>query len=214
MSLHAKLSELRKELAGTVKKGAKNERLNYSFVEAKTLGKDFVLAASARGLTMLPVTQELVDTRLSSSEKQTVMSIKTTWGIFDTETDEVVFVEAFGQGADQGDKALPKAQTNAMKYAILLVLQAAGDDPEADPKTDELEAGEASGPKMMSANQKKLIFAKAKDKGFDKAGLQAIVFSTVGKHSMTQIEAAEVDKILDAIASLAPVAEPSSSPQT
>jgi len=205
MSLHAKLSELRKELAGTVKKGAKNERLNYSFVEAKTLGRDFVIAASAKGLTMLPVAQEIVDIRLSASEKQTVMSVKTTWEITDSETDASILVEAFGQGADQGDKALPKAQTNAMKYAILLVLQAAGDDPEADARTDDLEGVEATGPKMMTDSQKKLIFARAKEKGYDKDGLQAVVFSTTGKRSMTKIEAPEVDKILSAIAEMTPV---------
>ena len=205
MSLHAKLSELRKELAGTVKKGAKNERLNYSFVEAKTLGRDFVIAASAKGLTMLPVAQEIVDIRPSASEKQTVMSVKTTWEITDSETDASILVEAFGQGADQGDKALPKAQTNAMKYAILLVLQAAGDDPEADARTDDLEGVEATGPKMMTDSQKKLIFARAKEKGYDKDGLQAVVFSTTGKRSMTKIEAPEVDKILSAIAEMTPV---------
>lgn len=216
--LHAKLAELRKELAGSVKKGAVNERLGYSFVEAKTLGRDFVLKASEKGLTMLPISQEIVDIRETSSGKQTVMSVKTAWAITDVETDETIVVEAFGSGADQGDKGLPKAQTNSMKYAILLVLQAAGDDPEADPKTDDLESGgdaqqaAAGDDNKASDAQLRLIRARAKERGLSLDQLKAVVFSTTAKHSLKDLTKAEVDKVLSFIADVKPDVSVDTSP--
>jgi hypothetical protein len=95
--------------------------------------------ASELGLTMIPVGMDIADIRPSSSGKQMVYTVATMWRITDVETGDYIDVPAMGQGADNADKALPKAQTNAMKYAILLVLQAAGDDPENDPRTDDIE---------------------------------------------------------------------------
>ena len=111
----------------------------YGFVEAIHVARRFVEMASELNLTMLPIYMQVVDTRPSASGKQMVYSLNSIWRITDADTGEFIDVHSFGQGADQADKALPKAQTNAMKYAILLVLQAAGDDPENDPRTDQIE---------------------------------------------------------------------------
>lgn len=139
-SLHAKLADLRANF-GFIGKTGKNTGVGggYKFVEAVEVSRRFVQMASERGLTMLPSEMLIVDIRPSVSGKMTVYTVNVMWRITDVETGEFFDLPSYGQGADQADKALPKAQTNAMKYAILLLLQAAGDDPENDPRTDQIE---------------------------------------------------------------------------
>lgn len=138
--LHAKLADLRANF-GFIGKTGTNKGVGggYQFVEAKEVARRFVEMASARGLTMVPVLMHLEEPRPSASGKQIVDTLMIVWRVTDAETGEYIDVPSYGQGADQADKALPKAQTNAMKYAILLLLQAAGDDPENDPRTDQIE---------------------------------------------------------------------------
>lgn len=52
--------------------------------------------------------------------------------------DESVTVQGLGEGSDKGDKAVMKASTAALKYALASAfLISWGDDPEADAGTDE-----------------------------------------------------------------------------
>lgn len=138
--LHTKLAMLRATF-GFVGKTGTNTGVGggYKFVEAVQVARQFVERASELNLTMLPIYMQVTDTRPSISGRQVVYTLNSIWRITDADTGEFIDVHSFGQGADQADKALPKAQTNAMKYAILLVLQAAGDDPENDPRTDQIE---------------------------------------------------------------------------
>lgn len=138
--LHVKLARLRAEF-GFIGKTGTNTGVGggYQFVEAVHVASRFVEKASALNLTMLPIYMQLLDSNPSASGKQLVYNVATIWRITDADSGEFIDVHSMGQGADSGDKALPKAQTNAMKYAILLVLQAAGDDPENDPNTDRIE---------------------------------------------------------------------------
>lgn len=138
--LHAKLADLRANFGWIGKTGTnKGVGGGYGFVEAKEVARRFVEMASARSLTMIPVEMQLEPPRPSASGKQVVDTLMVVWRVTDAETGEYIDVPSYGQGADQADKSLPKAQTNAMKYAILLLLQAAGDDPENDPRTDQIE---------------------------------------------------------------------------
>lgn len=137
--LHAKLAFIRGQLNGQIRKTGEHTQggPRYKFVEALEVGRQFVELASVMGLTMVPEDGEVVNVRPTTSGKQTVISIRVTWRITDSETGESTTVVSFGEGADNSDKALPKAQTNAMKYAILMLLQAAGDDPEKDGDEDD-----------------------------------------------------------------------------
>jgi hypothetical protein len=57
--------------------------------------------------------------------------------IIDAETGATIKSDGMGQGYDNADKALSKAQTQARKYALLLALNiSTGEDPEGDEKTD------------------------------------------------------------------------------
>lgn len=136
-SLHVKLAEVRAALNGEIKKTGTNPHFKYGFVEATKVGTQFVTELSERNLTMLPieVTEGEVSETISGKEWTHTVAMK--WRITDADTGEFIDVVSMGQGSDPGDKGIPKALTNAMKYGILLVLQAAGDDPEADASVDE-----------------------------------------------------------------------------
>jgi hypothetical protein len=138
ISLHHKLAEIRREIGPIAKTGEHTQGgPRYKFVEAVEVARRFVEMASEKNITMLPVGMEVLDIRPSITGKQHVVTLGVSWRITDADSGESIDVYGIGQGADNSDKAAPKAQTNAMKYAILLVLQAAGDDPERDDEDDE-----------------------------------------------------------------------------
>lgn len=142
--LHAKLAEVMKAV-GYVAKTGQNTSQGYKFVEAAAVA-DKVRDEFARlGITMIPTTVDIVESGLTPSGKQRLAIIRTTWMVTDSESGQYATFQSLGSGADSGDKAEPKAQTNAMKYGLLMAFQIpTGDDPEADPKTDEIEAGHGS----------------------------------------------------------------------
>jgi hypothetical protein len=75
------------------------------------------------------------DTR--SGGTMTTLTVRTTWTLTDGETGDTAVIQSIGTGADAGDKASPKAQTNAMKYALLMgFLLSTGDDPEQADSSD------------------------------------------------------------------------------
>lgn len=131
-NLYEKLLAIRSAFGPIEKTGQPKTGPSFKFVEARVLAGKFVEAIGEMGIVMLPVKTTVADMRLSGSEKQNVITVHTVWRIQDVVSGEFVDVESIGQGADNSDKAAPKAQTNALKYAILLVLQAAGEDPETD----------------------------------------------------------------------------------
>lgn len=219
--LHAKLAKLRATLAGVAKKTGTNTGVGggYKFVEATEIARKFVEAASAMNVTMVPTAGQVLARYQSISGKQHVVDLEQTWTVTDADSGESTTVVSYGQGADNADKALPKAQTNGMKYAILLLLQAAGDDPEADGNTERLEAeGEAE-----KARRRQPVVAEKADepakptravllrlKGlFEEKGLggddrlelrQAFMAASVGKTASTDLTAADAEKLLVALA--------------
>src|SRR5690606_34885912 len=73
--------------------------------------------------------------RMSDDMKSAVASV--TLRIVDTESAEEIQVSGLGQGSDKGDKAVMKAVTAAVKYALSTgFLISWGDDPEADSGVD------------------------------------------------------------------------------
>ena len=58
--------------------------------------------------------------------------------LIDKDSGEEAILKGLGNGQDNGDKAVAKALTSAMKYAYMMSLAiSTGDDPEADTSTDE-----------------------------------------------------------------------------
>lgn len=216
--LHEKLATIR-DAFGPVQKTGQNSGVGggYRFVEANEVASKFVDLLSAHGLTMLPVGGRVIDRYKSISEKQHVVDIEQTWRITDAGSGESIDIMSFGQGADNADKALPKAQTNAMKYAILLALQAAGDDPEREATTDRLEAEgrrqPASRPQVVGEKREDPSAAKPSQPmlkklmaTFDEKGLKdaekrkAFTAAMTGKASSKDLTVADVEKLFVALA--------------
>jgi len=80
------------------------------------------------------------ETKTSSGAIWQLVTVKCSLQIIDADTGESVIVTSLGSGTDPGDKAVAKAQTMAIKYAWLTALNIeTGNDPEADPRTDNAE---------------------------------------------------------------------------
>ncbi|MDO5116385.1 MAG: ERF family protein [Synergistaceae bacterium] len=149
LSIWHKLAELSELVGDYIQKDGKNVSQKYNYVsEGKVLSKVKPALHEAR-LIGIPVFE-----LLSNEDKSTangaiwkLATVRCILSIYDIDSGEHVDVTALGQGTDSGDKAVAKAQTQAHKYAWwkLLCLET-GDDPEADPKTDEQQFGAAAQP--------------------------------------------------------------------
>lgn len=195
--LHVALARIRAAVNGTIEKTGENKTQRYSFVEASAVAAKFLEEAGDE-LTMLPVAVSVVDVRPSASEKQLVFTVHTRWRITHVVSGESIDVESIGQGADNADKGGPKALTNAMKYALLMLLQAVGDDPEADEDVDRRERGKpaAKNTAEVTPAMKRMVRGKAREAGLDDDGLKALAFNVTGKRSSQQWSTTDVDKIL------------------
>ncbi|MEO1772507.1 MULTISPECIES: ERF family protein [Enterococcus] len=93
-----------------------------------------------RGLQMIPNELSRTITQISAKNgSQQLVSLEVEYTIFDAESGESVKMKGYGDGQDSGDKAVYKAKTGALKYALTsLFMIPTGDDPETPlqpPKT-------------------------------------------------------------------------------
>lgn len=119
-----------------------NKQQGYSYTSAAKILQKVNEALAARGIAVTFVTTQLVHTSEVVSKSGTkgmnaVVSITLTLG----RGQHKVTYEGLGQGQDYGDKAVMKASTAALKYALAGGLLIAWEkaDPEADESTDEQE---------------------------------------------------------------------------
>jgi len=134
--LHAKLAEVMAEAERIPKRGTAPAQMGgYTFVQVGDAADAIRGALAARGVSMLPTAVEIVEQSEHPTAKggtMTTVSVRVTWTLTDGETQQSAVIQSLGTGADTGDKYSPKAQTNAMKYALLMgFLLSTGDDPEA-----------------------------------------------------------------------------------
>lgn len=142
--LHAKLAEVMLAVGRIPKNGKAPAAMGgYPFVQVGDAADAIRKELGARGVSMLPEAIELVnggseydnspfvEHELSNNRTMTFLTIKVTWRLTDAESGETATIQSLGTGADNGDKFSPKAQTNAMKYAMLMgFLLSTGEDPE------------------------------------------------------------------------------------
>lgn len=85
-----------------------------------------------RGLQMIPNELSRTITQISAKNgSQQLVSLEVEYTIFDAESGESVKMKGYGDGQDSGDKAVYKAKTGALKYALTsLFMIPTGDDPE------------------------------------------------------------------------------------
>jgi len=134
----AKLSNVSRACS-YVKKDGTNQFHRYNYATAAIIFEKVNLALFDNGLVSRTewVQREQQERQTSGGKKEIVETLQVKLIITDIETGESVSQYAYGCGADASDKAVMKAQTAALKYAWMMLLNiSTGDDPEGDAKTD------------------------------------------------------------------------------
>lgn len=136
-SLHHKLAAVMGAVGYIPKNG---QGPGYRFAAASDVADRVREELAKARVTFLPVAVEETSPQGATtlSGKQSLVTLRVTWRITDADTGETVEVQSEGTGADNTDKAVPKALTNALKYAFLMSFAIpTGDDPEASAHQDE-----------------------------------------------------------------------------
>jgi len=131
--LAAKLMVLREKMNSfTWEKDGKNRHQSYEYITEKQYKNNFKAALAAAGLDFKSSILEYQFIP-QISDKMNMVIAKFQFEIIDRETGEREVYQAFGSGADTGDKGLYKAYTGAIKYFLANnYLVAEGNDPEND----------------------------------------------------------------------------------
>jgi hypothetical protein len=135
-SLASKIAKVM-EAVGYVPKGGTNQAQGYKFVQASAVADKVREQLAKLNVSMTPTTIDVISEGVTPSGKQALLTLRFTWTLTDGDSGETISFQSIGTGADSGDKAAYKAATGALKYALLTgFLIPTGDDPEADPATD------------------------------------------------------------------------------
>ena len=134
MSLHRKLTEVMAAIDWQPKTG-RNQQQNYSFVSVERI-KDAVRTELAKQRVMVYTSTKTIERSEVTTRNGGTMSHVTIQGevtFADGDSGEMFTVEAAGEAMDSGDKALNKAQTAMVKYALInTFLIPTGDDPDQE----------------------------------------------------------------------------------
>ena len=140
-TLVQKLADVMAEV-GYVQKDATNEFHKYRYASAAAVLSKVNAALSSRGIAVSSMAELVAHDRIDGAKPKTIAVVKLTL-IFNDGIDALQ-IEGLGSGEDTGDKAVMKANTAALKYALAnAFLISWGDDPEADPATDGAQVNEA-----------------------------------------------------------------------
>jgi hypothetical protein len=136
-TLTSKLAKIMGEV-GYVQKDARNDHQGYKYASAEAVLRKVNAACSREGVCIQSSTELLkYDTRVKVNGKSenyalVRLTLHFRYG------GEDCSAQGLGEGADAGDKAIYKANTGAMKYALSSAFCISwGDDPEADSSTDQ-----------------------------------------------------------------------------
>lgn len=119
-----------------IPKNGHNDKQNYDYALESDI-KDVVRKEmSERDLVLISSELSRNKSELQGRNGvQQLVTLEVQFTIFDAETGESIQFTGFGDGQDFGDKALYKAKTGALKYALTtLFLIPTGDDPETEGK--------------------------------------------------------------------------------
>lgn len=141
LTLHRKLAQVMAEVERIPKRGRAPAAMGgFEFVQVGDAADAIRKGLSARSVSMLPSNVEIMNESehaTKSGGTMTTQTLRTTWTLTDGETGETAQIQSLGTGADTGDKFSPKAQTNSMKYALLMgFLLSTGEDPELSDSSD------------------------------------------------------------------------------
>jgi hypothetical protein len=144
LNLAQKLASIRRELTHIEKKG-RNEHFNYDYLRAEDIAGEMGDRLAAMNVIVTRRNLSFVQNLVETKDRVDVHVIVTLDYVFidgdaptaDGLTYDSLVVASIGEGRDSGDKAVPKALTNALKYALTQpLMMRVGDDPEADSEHD------------------------------------------------------------------------------
>jgi hypothetical protein len=140
-SLHRKLAQVMYEAERIPKRGRAPAAMGgFEFVQVGDAADVIRKALAEHNISMIPTAIDLVDStehQTSGGKSMTTVTVRTTWTLTDGDSGESTVIQSMGSGGDMGDKAIPKAQSSAMKYALLMgFLLSTGDDPEQTDTSD------------------------------------------------------------------------------
>ncbi len=134
MNLHQKLADVMQEV-GYVQKDAVNEFHRYRYASAEAVLRKVNAALAKRGIAVSSQAE-----LLHYADNHAVVRLSLAF----LDGDESVTAQGLGEGSDKGDKAVMKANTAALKYALANAFMISwGDDPEGDAETDKAAAERA-----------------------------------------------------------------------
>lgn len=134
LNLMQKLAEIMNDIERIPKRGH-NDFHNYDYALEADI-KDVVRTELAKRKIMmftneLSRTMMLVTTKKGATEQ--IVTLEVEYTLMDSENGESIKFVGYGDGQDAGDKAVYKAKTGALKYALTsLFLIPTGDDPEKE----------------------------------------------------------------------------------
>ncbi len=134
---------------------------SYKYLSADKVKKQLSPLLAKHGLELKFEYSDL--TRVSAPESSVYhFTLKLTAMILDMDTNESLSSQIYGEGADTGDKAIPKAQTAALRmWLTTFLLIADGIDPDAEPRS-KFNSSSAEKEEMRSAALEKAIPPKMK----------------------------------------------------
>jgi hypothetical protein len=155
-SLHRKLAQVMHEAGRIPKNGTAPPAMGgFKFVQVGDAADVIRKALAEQKISMIPTAIEIVGEREHPSgadgkKVMTTLTVRTTWTLTDADSGETTVIQSLGSGGDTGDKAAPKAQSNAMKYALLMgFLLSTGDDPEQTDTSDRQQAPSRPAPPRL-----------------------------------------------------------------
>jgi hypothetical protein len=213
--LAAKLMVLREKMNSfTWEKDGKNRHQSYEYITEKQYKNNFKAALAAAGLDFKSSILEYQFIP-QISDKMNMVIAKFQFEIIDRETGEREVYQAFGSGADTGDKGLYKAYTGAIKYFLANnYLVAEGNDPENDeeemrtikpayvPPERREEIREAITNQDEPATEEQLEAIALGIEELQKVGVDEETIAGFAEVLESELTKADAEKLLDAITEL------------
>lgn len=157
-SLAVRLAEACDAVGGVEKKG-RNEFQRYNYVKAADVAKAIRHELFSRGILILVDEKEWTeDRKILTNSGQEIPLMKLRGEVLITDGAEKIGpLTAFATAFDSGDKAIYKAKTGLLKYALrgLGLIPDEKDDPEFDEKVDEETDPRVTNPPESRAKRKK-----------------------------------------------------------
>lgn len=148
-SLVGKLAEALLAVDSVEKKG-RNTQQNYSYVRAADVANAVRKELFRRGVIMTADVEktEWSEFTTNKGSRMTVCRLTVAYTLHDADSQERITFHGLGEAFDSGDKAVYKAHTGALKYALrtLGLIPDEAADPEADERVDrEMASGVSEG---------------------------------------------------------------------